>query len=67
MKPSIFAGVQKTFTIEQGEEGATVAEICRKVGSRTMSMRPAELKAEGYHRGKVVLRNMSVGRDNSPN
>jgi putative transposase len=32
MKASKFTDAQKTFIIKQGEEGTTVAEICRKAG-----------------------------------
>ena len=32
MKASKFTDAQKAFIIKQGEEGATVAEICRKAG-----------------------------------
>ena len=32
MKASKFTDEQKAFIIKQGEEGTTVAEICRKVG-----------------------------------
>ena len=32
MKASKFADAQKVFIIKQGEEGMTVAEICRKAG-----------------------------------
>ncbi len=34
MKASKFTDAQKAFIIKQGEEGATVAEICRKAGIR---------------------------------
>lgn len=32
MKASKFTDAQKAFVIKQGEEGAPVAEICRKAG-----------------------------------
>ena len=32
MKASKFTDAQKAFIIKQGEEGKTVAEICRKAG-----------------------------------
>lgn len=32
MKASKFSEVQKAFILKQGEEGAPVAEICRKAG-----------------------------------
>ncbi len=32
MKVSKFTDAQKAFIIKQGEEGAPVAEICRKAG-----------------------------------
>lgn len=32
MKASQFTDAQKAFIIKQGEEGMTVAEICRKAG-----------------------------------
>lgn len=32
MKASRFTDAQKAFIIEQGEEGKTVAEICREAG-----------------------------------
>ncbi len=32
MKASNFSDAQKAFIIKQGEEGAPVAEICRKAG-----------------------------------
>ena len=32
MKASKFTDAQKAFIIKQGEEGTTVAEICRKAG-----------------------------------
>jgi hypothetical protein len=32
IKVSKFTGAQKAFIIKQGEEGAAVAEICRKAG-----------------------------------
>jgi putative transposase len=32
MKASNFTDAQKAFIIKQGEEGVTVAEICRKAG-----------------------------------
>ncbi len=32
MKASKFAEVQKAFILKQGEQGAPVAEICRKAG-----------------------------------
>lgn len=34
MKPSKFTDAQKAIVIKQGEEGAPVAEICRKGGIR---------------------------------
>lgn len=33
MKASKFTEAQKAFILKQGEEGASVAEICRKAGS----------------------------------
>lgn len=32
MKTSKFTGAQKAFIIKQGDEGTTVAEVCRKAG-----------------------------------
>ncbi len=32
MKASKFTDAQKAFILKQGEEGLTVAEICRKAG-----------------------------------
>ena len=32
MKASKFTDAQKAFVVKQGEEGAPVAEICRKAG-----------------------------------
>lgn len=32
MKASKFTDAQKTFIIKQGEEGVTVADVCRKAG-----------------------------------
>ncbi len=32
MKASQFSDAQKAFILKQGDEGVTVAEICRKVG-----------------------------------
>lgn len=32
MKASQFSDAQKTFILRQGEEGVSVAEICRKAG-----------------------------------
>ncbi len=34
MKESKFTGAQKAFVVNQGEEGAPVAGICRKTGFR---------------------------------
>jgi putative transposase len=32
MKASQFSDAQKAFILKQGDEGVTVAEICRKAG-----------------------------------
>ena len=33
MKASRFADAQKAFVLKQGEEGTSVAELCRKAGA----------------------------------
>jgi hypothetical protein len=37
MKASQFTDAQKAFIIKQGEDGTTVAEICRKAARRPTS------------------------------
>ena len=46
IKASKFTDAQKAFIIKQGEEGAPVAEICRKAGMRT-SVRKSSTVAAG--------------------
>jgi putative transposase len=47
MKASRFSDAQKAFVLKQGEEGTSVAEICRKAGISTGLEKPGRLRAKG--------------------
>lgn len=78
MKASKFTDVQKAFIIRQGEEGAPVAEICRKAGisqatyfnwkKKYAGMMPSEMKRLREHedengRLKRIVADLSLDKE----
>jgi putative transposase len=78
MKASKFTDAQKAFIIRQGEEGAPVAEICRKAGisqatyfnwkKKYAGMMPSEMKRlreleDENNRLKRIVADLSLDKE----